>query len=104
MDEGAVIDPTGVIADGTRLEGIASLRSVTRKYSDQFARVVTERLLTYAVGRGVEDADMPMVRSITREASKTNYRFSSLVRGIVESPGFQMNMKVAAGSAQRAGR
>jgi len=104
-DEGAVIDPTGVIADGTRLEGIASLRAVTRRYSDQFARVVTERLVTYAMGRGVENADMPMVRSITRDASKTNYRFSSLVRGIVESPGFQMNMKaVTAGAPQRAGR
>ncbi|HET9218168.1 MAG TPA: DUF1592 domain-containing protein [Terriglobia bacterium] len=103
-DEGVRIDPTGVIADGTRLEGIASLRGVTRRYSDQFARVVTERLLTYAMGRGVEDADMPMVRSITRDASKANYRFSSLVMGVVESPGFQMNMKAAAGAPQRAGR
>jgi len=103
-DEGVPIDPSGVIADGTRLEGVASLRGVTRRYSDQFARVVTERLLTYAMGRGVEDPDMPMVRSITRDAAKTNYRFSSLVKGIVESPGFQMNMKVAAGTPQRAGR
>src|SRR5688572_3929716 len=103
-DEGVPIDPSGVIADGTRLEGVASLRGATRRDSDQFARVVTERLLTYAMGRGVEDPDMPMVRSITRDAAKTNYRFSSLVKGIVESPGFQMNMKVAAGTPQRAGR
>jgi hypothetical protein len=103
-DEGVLIDPTGVIADGTRLEGIASLRGVTRRYSDQFAIVVTERLLTYAMGRGVEDADMPMVRSITRDAKQNSYRFSSLVMGVIESPGFQMNMKASAGAPQRAGR
>jgi mono/diheme cytochrome c family protein len=103
-DEGVRIDPTGVIADGTRLAGVASLREVTKRYSDQFARVVTEKLLTYAVGRGIEDPDMPMVRSITRDASQKNYRFSSLVMGIVQSPAFQMNMKVAAGGTQRAGR
>ena len=54
-DEGALIDPTGVTTDGTRLEGVKSLRDLTRRYSDQFAVVVTEKLLTYAVGRGMED-------------------------------------------------
>jgi hypothetical protein len=104
QDEGAVIDPTGVIADGTRLEGVKSLREVTVRYSDQFARVVTEKLLTYALGRGVEYPDMPMVRAITRGAAEKDYRFSSLVLGIVESPAFQMNMKTAAGATQRAER
>jgi hypothetical protein len=104
IDEGARIDPTGVIADGTRLEGVNSLREVTLRYSEQFARVVTEKLLTYAVGRGIEDPDMPMVRAITRQAAGQNYRFSSLVRGIVESPAFQMNVKSAGNGSQQAAR
>jgi hypothetical protein len=69
-DEGEPVDPTGVIDDGTRLEGVNSLRDVTVRYSDQFARVVTEKLLTYSLGRGFEDPDMPLVRSITKEAAK----------------------------------
>jgi hypothetical protein len=103
-DEGARIDPTGVIADGTKLEGVGSLREVTMRYGDRFAQVVTEKLLTYAVGRGMEDPDMPMVRSITRAAKAKNYRFSSLVLGIVDSPAFQMNAKSSgAAAASRTG-
>jgi hypothetical protein len=96
IDEGALIDPTGVIADGTKLDGVGSLREVTVRYSDRFAQVVTEKLLTYAVGRGMEDPDMPMVRSITRAAKTKNYRFSSLVLGVIDSPAFQMNEKSSA--------
>ena len=55
------------------------------RYSDQFVRVVTEKLLTYALGRGVEYPDMPLVRSIVRDAAASDYRFSSLVMGIVKS-------------------
>ncbi len=94
-DSGSPIDATGVLADGTKLDGIVSLRNVLVKYSDQFERVVTERLLTYALGRGVEYQDMPMVRSIVREAAPGKFKFSSLVLGIVKSPVFQMNMKPA---------
>ncbi len=65
------------------------------RYSDQFERVVTEKLLTYALGRGVEFEDMPMLRSIVRESAPAKYKFSSLVLGIVKSPTFQMNMKTA---------
>ena len=64
-------------------------------------RVVTEKMITYALGRGVEYQDMPLVRSIVRESAQTNYNFSSLVLGIVESAPFQMNTKSAAsGSGQ----
>ena len=63
------------------------------RYSPQFVRVVTEKLLTYALGRGVEYSDMPLVRSIVRDAAGSNYRFSSLVLGIVRSAPFQMNIK-----------
>jgi hypothetical protein len=63
--------------------------------SEQFARVVAEKLLTYALGRGVEDQDMPLVRSIVRDAAGSNYRFSTLVLAIVKSPPFQNNVKGA---------
>ena len=71
------------------------------QYSEQFVRVVAEKLLTYALGRGVEYQDMPLVRSIVRDAAAGNYRFSSLVLGIVKSAPFQMNMKGSGRSAQQ---
>jgi hypothetical protein len=95
IDEGSPIDPTGELVDGTKLDGVASLRNVLVRYSDQFERVVTEKLMTYAVGRGVEYSDMPLVRSIVRDSAASNYKFSSIVLGIVKSPAFQMNMKDA---------
>ena len=96
-DGGTPIDATGNMVDGTKLNGVVSLRdALEKRYSDQFERVVAEKLLTYALGRGVEYQDMPMVRSIVRDSASNNYRFSSLVLGIVRSPAFQMNMKPAA--------
>jgi hypothetical protein len=93
-DEGVAIDTSGVLVDGTAVDGPASLREMLLlRYSPQFARVVTEKLLTYALGRGVEYADMPLVRSIVRDAAGSNYRFSSLVLGIVRSAPFHMNVK-----------
>jgi hypothetical protein len=64
-------------------------------------RVVAEKLLTYALGRGVEYDDMPLVRSIVRDSASTKYKFSSLVMNIVKSPAFQMNMKTAASANQQ---
>jgi hypothetical protein len=95
QDEGVPIDATGVLVDGTKVDGVASLRGALVRYSDQFVRVVTEKLLTYALGRGVEYQDMPMVRSIVRDSTASQYRFVSLVLGIVKSDPFQMNMKTA---------
>jgi hypothetical protein len=92
-DEGLPVDATGVIVDGTNVDGVASLREVLVRYSDQFVRVVTEKLLIYALGRGVEYQDMPMVRSVVRDSAPTRYKFSSIVLGIVKSPAFQMNQK-----------
>jgi mono/diheme cytochrome c family protein len=100
----APIDATAVVVDGTRVDGVAGLRDLLVRYGDQFAQVVTEKLLTYALGRGVEYPDMPMVRSILRDAAASEYRFSSLVTGIVRSPAFQMNMKPADRDRQRAAR
>ena len=94
-DAGSPIDPTGFAPDGSRLEGVQSLRELTVRYGDQFAQVATEKLLTYAIGRGVEYEDMPLLRSITRNAAEDNYRFSSLVMGVIQSPAFIMNIKTA---------
>ena len=96
IDGDSPIDAAGVLVDGTKINGIPSLRETLVRYSDQFERVVTEKMLTYALGRGIEFEDMPMVRSIVRDAGPTKYKFSSLVLGIVKSPAFQMNMKTAA--------
>jgi hypothetical protein len=92
-DEGTTIDPSGVLGDGTTLTGVASLRDLLVRYSDQYVRVVTEKMLTYALGRGVEYPDMPVVRSIVHGAAASNYSFSSLVMGIVKSAPFQMSAK-----------
>ena len=105
QDEGLPIDATGKLADGTQLNGVGTLRNLSVRYSDQFVRVVAEKMLTYALGRGVEYQDMPLVRSIVRDSASTKYRFSSLVLSIVKSPAFQMNMKMTdARSQQRAAR
>jgi len=93
FDEGNPIDATAVMIDGTKVDGVVGLRDMLVRYSDQFVRVVTEKLLTYALGRGVEDGDMPTVRAIVRGAQPTDYRFSSIVLGIVDSDAFQMNQK-----------
>jgi len=93
LDDGNPIDASGVMIDGTKVDGVVGLRGFLMKYSDQFVRVVTEKLLTYALGRGVEDGDMPTVRAIVHGAEPTDYRFSSIVLGIVKSDAFQMNQK-----------
>jgi hypothetical protein len=71
------------------------LRELTVANGDVFAQSVTEKLLTYAIGRGLEHEDMPLVRSITRQAAADDYRFSSLLMGVIASPAFTMNVKAA---------
>ena len=99
-DEGNFINASVEIYDGTKINGPAGLRQAMLKYSPQFVRTATEKLLTYALGRGVEYYDMPLVRSIVRDAEKSNYRFSSLVLDIVKSEPFQMNMKIQSSEQQ----
>jgi len=103
-DEGVPIDASGVLPDGTKLDGPVTLRNAMVRYSDQFVRVVAEKLLIYALGRGVEYEDMPTVRAIVRTAAPTKYRFSSLIFGIVKSDAFQMNQKIAERVQQTAAR
>jgi hypothetical protein len=90
-DNGIPIDASGQLVDGTKMDGPTGLRQALVRYSPQFTRVITEKLMTYALGRGVEHYDMPLVRSIVRDAEKNNYRFSSIVLGIVRGAPFQMN-------------
>ena len=92
---GHKVDASAQLTDGTRLNGVVELRQALLRYSPQFVRTLTEKLLTYALGRGVDYPDMPVVRSIVREAAANNNRFSSLVLGIVNSDPFQMNRKPA---------
>jgi hypothetical protein len=92
-DAGQKVNASGQLTDGTKIDGVVDLRNALLRYSPQFARTVTEKLLTYALGRGVEYRDMPVVRAIVRDAARNNYRFSALVEGIVRSDPFQMNRK-----------
>jgi hypothetical protein len=92
-DGGVPVDARGEIVDGTMMNGVPGLRDVLLRYSPQFVRVATEKLLIYGLGRGAEHYDMPLVRSIVRESGPGNYRFSSLVLGIVKSQQFQMTTK-----------
>ena len=90
-DRGLPIDPSGVLPDGTPFSGPAGLRQVLMtRFKDTFVHNSTEKLMTYALGRGVEYYDQPAVRTIMRNAAKDNYRISSLVFGIVNSVPFQM--------------
>jgi mono/diheme cytochrome c family protein len=95
LDEGQAIDPKSKVYDGSEIDGPNGLRRwLVANYSDQFVEVAVEKLLTYALGRGVEYQDMPLVRSISHDATKHQDRFSALVLGVVTSKPFQMNMKV----------
>jgi hypothetical protein len=89
---GAPIDSKAKLPDGTVLNGPADLRKVLLEHSDEFLTTVSERLLTYALGRGLEAYDAPAVRAVKREAKQADYRFASLIEGIVASTPFQMRM------------
>jgi mono/diheme cytochrome c family protein len=84
------IDTSAVLADGTTFDSPAGLRNWLMRYPEQIVTAATERLLTYALGRGVEYYDAPAVRTITRRAARSNYSLSSLIVGVVESVPFQM--------------
>jgi len=87
---GTPIDASGELIDGTKVSGPADLRKALVKRGPQFVQTMTEKLMTYALGRSVDYYDMPTVRQIVRDAARDNYRFSSLVMGIVKSAPFQM--------------
>jgi hypothetical protein len=95
MDDGSPIDPSGTLYNGAKIDGPVALRNMLAGHPDVFVGVMTEKLLTYALGRGVQYYDMPAVRRIVHDAGADDYRFSSLVLGVVESVPFEMKIKTA---------
>jgi hypothetical protein len=89
-DGGAAIDASGALPDGTRFDGPDGLRRALVRHRDEFITTLTEKLLTYATGRGVEYFDEPAVRAIVRRAAQADYRWSSIVLGVVNSRSFRM--------------
>ncbi|MEO8096125.1 MAG: DUF1592 domain-containing protein [Acidobacteriota bacterium] len=96
VDGKAPINATGQLVDGTQLNGPDTLRAALLSRFDVVARTLSEKLLTYGIGRAMRPADMPSVRAITRDAAKDDYKFSTLILGVVSSDTFQMRRKAAA--------
>jgi hypothetical protein len=90
---GVPIDASGELLDGTKVDGVVSLRRALLGQPELFVDTVVEKMMTFALGRGVAASDMPSVRAIIRDAAGRDYRFSSLVLGIVRSPSFTMRIK-----------
>ncbi|HYP12520.1 MAG TPA: DUF1588 domain-containing protein, partial [Bryobacteraceae bacterium] len=89
-DGGAPVDASGVLPDGSRFDGPAQLQQALLKRPELFVSTVAEKLLTYALGRGTNYYDAPAIRKIVADAGRSEFRFSSLVLGIVHSTPFQM--------------
>ena len=89
-DAGADVDAQGTLPDGATAVGVAGLRAALLKRPEVFVQTLTEKLMTYALGRGLQDYDMPVVRAIVRDAPADDNRFSSIILGIVKSPPFEM--------------
>jgi hypothetical protein len=92
-DLGKTVDVSSELYDGTKIDGAVELRRSVLRRSDVFVSTMAEKLLTYALGRGLTARDMPAVRAVRRKAAAQDYRFSSLVLGVVESLPFQMTVK-----------
>ena len=99
LGEGGVpIDASATTPNGTTIAGPGDLARLLTSRPDQFAGTVVEKLLTYAIGRGVEHYDAPAVRAIVRSAAATDYRWSALISGVVKSAPFQMRMSASTSS------
>jgi hypothetical protein len=98
-EAGIPIDASGQLADGTVVDGVVAVRQALLRRPEVFVSTLTEKLLTYALGRGVDYYDLPAVRAIVRDAARRDYRFSSIILGIVKSTPFQMRMKEQEGSS-----
>ena len=99
MDQGVPIDASAEMVDGTKLDGPASLRNALMARPDAVLTTMVEKLMTYALGRAVHYYDEPAIRSILRKAANTDYRFSSLVTGIVANDAFKERVKAPPGGA-----
>ena len=90
---GTPVDASGQLVDGTPINGVIELRTALLREPETFVRTTTEKLMTYALGRGLTATDMPAIRTVVRESGRDRYRFSSVVLGIVRSVPFQMRVK-----------
>ena len=84
------IDASGALPDGTEFHGPTGLRTLVLERQDQFVATLIEKLLAYAIGRGPEHVDRPVIRAIARDAASENYRWSSIIVGIIKSTPFRM--------------
>jgi hypothetical protein len=91
QSDGAPIDASASLPDGTRFEGVGGLRTLLASHKEDFARTFTEKLLAYAIGRGIETNDLPAIRKIVRDAAPQDYRWSGIISGIVKSTPFSMS-------------
>ena len=96
-DNEVAVDPVGVLYDGTKVDGPASLRAALIRHKDAFILSFTESLMTYALGRRVEHFDMPAIRTIVRDAAKNDFKMSAFINGVINSPAFQMGRAVEGG-------
>jgi uncharacterized protein DUF1585/uncharacterized protein DUF1588 len=92
------IDASGKLVDGTAVNGPADLRTALLAHSEEFVQTLTEKLMTYALGRSIEYYDMPTVRAIVHDSKTADYKFSSIVMGIVNAPAFRSSIVEPAGS------
>ena len=97
---GTPVDASGQLVDGTKINGVVELRQALLREPTTFVRTLTERLMTYALGRGLTATDMPSVRAIVRDAEKDQYRFSAIVMGVVRSVEFQKRLKAPSTESQ----
>ena len=106
MSDGAPIDASATLPDGSRFEGVAGLRTLLMNHREDFVRTFTERLLSYSIGRGTEASDWPAVRKIVRDTASDDHRWSSIILAIVRSTPFTMStqlLREAAGSRPASG-
>ena len=95
-DNEVAVDPVGVLYDGSRVDGPASLREALLRHKDAVVLSFTENLMTYALGRRVETYDMPAIRTIVKDAARNGYKMSAFINGVVRSVAFQMGRAPAA--------
>ena len=93
LDGESPIDASGVLTDGSKVSGVVDLRQALLQRPEVLVGTMSEKLMTYALGRGLEATDMPAVRTVVRDASRDGYRFSALVKGVVTSAPFRMRRK-----------
>ena len=89
-ETGEPIDAAGALPEGTTFRGVSGVRTLVTSRPEEFVRVLTGKLMTYALGRAVDEDDMPAIRAVVREAAPGNYRWSALILGIVRSVPFTM--------------